>query len=126
MATTAPIVPLAWEPPHAMGMALERQKKRERNTGATLFLLPGQWTPPPLKFPSEGRHWMHVLLLSGRGGYCSLLSLRAVVPSLALRDLTLFYPDDRGLRGILVTGLSCLSLAEQGKSNVALLGAPLW
>lgn len=29
--------------------------------------------------------------LSGLGGYCSLVSLRAVVPSPPLRDLTLFY-----------------------------------
>ena len=29
--------------------------------------------------------------LSGLGGYCSLVSLRAVVPSRSLRDLTLFY-----------------------------------
>ena len=27
---TAPIPPLAWEPPYAVGVALKRQKKKER------------------------------------------------------------------------------------------------
>ena len=30
LAATAPIRPLAWEPPYAMGAALRRQKKREK------------------------------------------------------------------------------------------------
>ena len=29
LATTAPIGPLAWEPPYAMGAALKRQKKKK-------------------------------------------------------------------------------------------------
>ena len=29
-AATAPIGPLAWEPPHAVGAALERQKKTKK------------------------------------------------------------------------------------------------
>jgi len=29
LAATAPIGPLAWEPPHATGMALKRQKKKK-------------------------------------------------------------------------------------------------
>ena len=29
-AATAPIEPLAWEPPHAMGVALERQKEKKK------------------------------------------------------------------------------------------------
>ena len=34
-AATAPIQPLAWEPPYAVGMALERQKdkKKKKRTG---------------------------------------------------------------------------------------------
>ena len=30
-AATAPIRPLAWEPPHAMGVALKRQKTNNNN-----------------------------------------------------------------------------------------------
>ena len=29
-AATAPIGPLAWEPPHAVGVALKRQKKKRK------------------------------------------------------------------------------------------------
>ena len=29
LAATAPIQPLAWEPPHAVGVALEKTKKKE-------------------------------------------------------------------------------------------------
>ena len=38
-AATAPIRPLAWEPPYAMGMALKRQKtKRKRNKSSKIIL----------------------------------------------------------------------------------------
>ena len=30
-AATVPIQPLAWEPPHAMGVALEKTKKKKKN-----------------------------------------------------------------------------------------------
>ena len=30
MAVTAPIGPLAWEPPHAMGTALKKKKKKKK------------------------------------------------------------------------------------------------
>ena len=34
---TAPIRPLAWEPPYATGAALEKKKKKKRNFPAALF-----------------------------------------------------------------------------------------
>ena len=55
--------------------------------------------------------------LSGLGGHCSLVSLRAVVPSPPLRDLTLFYQMTEVFCGIWMTGLSGLSLAERDRAT---------
>lgn len=64
--------------------------------------------------------------LLGLGDYCSLVPSRAVVPSLSLRDLTLFNSEDRGFCGFWVTGFCGLSLAGLGENNVTLMQPPLW
>ena len=40
--TVAPIRPLAWEPPYAVGAALDRQKDQKQNKKATVLYLPPQ------------------------------------------------------------------------------------
>ena len=42
MATT-PILPLAWEPPYAVGMALEKKKKKKKKAQITVVLTVFQW-----------------------------------------------------------------------------------
>ena len=41
LAAAAPIQPLAWEPPHAVGEALKKLKKKIRNEFKRYFLIPG-------------------------------------------------------------------------------------
>ena len=40
MATTALIRPLAWEPPHAMGVALKRENKNKKQKKLNFLLFP--------------------------------------------------------------------------------------
>ena len=39
LAATAPIRPLAWEPPYAMGVALEKTKKEKKKTKKIKYLI---------------------------------------------------------------------------------------
>ena len=41
LVATAPIRPLAWEPPHAEGMTLEKAKRQKKKKKKSLGLLPG-------------------------------------------------------------------------------------
>ena len=42
------IQPLAWEPPHAAGAALKKERKKERNWGWGVCLQPSSWLVLPL------------------------------------------------------------------------------
>ena len=59
-AATAPIRPLAWEPPYAAGAAQEMAKKKEADTGVPVVL---QWKQIPLV--SMRMHVQSLALFSG-------------------------------------------------------------
>ena len=44
LAATAPIRPLAWEPPYALGAALEKTKKKKERERQILYDITYRWT----------------------------------------------------------------------------------